>query len=289
MTTEARRVRQPGPMPDHGDARRYRRGCTCQPCTSAVNAETKKWKYIRDNGGGAFVPAERVIRYIWRLRYAGMADTQIREEARLTPPHLYQIIRTKAPVRHTTASRIFAIPVPDITSEPSRNGAMIPALGTLRRLQALTAEGWPAKDLEKRVGTGAGYISYLLRGDGTGTVRLFTAAAVRNLYSQLEGQRPEEHGVSPKAANIARKRAATKGWPGAAYWDQDDFDNPDFVPATGKTPRYIELAENGLELETRQGYTRQQAADRLGVSKDALQQAISRYRAAHADQLQTAA
>lgn len=277
MTTATRKVRQPGPMPDHGDARRYRRGCTCQPCTSAATAEAKKWKYIRDTGGTSWVPNERVIRYVWRLRYAGMTDTQIREQAQLTPPHLYQIIRTKAPVRYSTAARIFAIPVPAMNDGPNRNGCHVPGLGTLRRLQALTAEGWPAKELEKRIGTGAGYVSYLLRGDGSGTVRLFTAAAIRTLFADLDGQRPEDHGVPAAHAKTARNRAAKSGWPGAAYWDQDDFDNPDFQPATGNTPRYIELAENGLELE-RLGHTRQQAADRLGVTNDALQHAISRWR-----------
>lgn len=278
MTTAIPRVRQPGPMPDHGDARRYRRGCTCQPCTTAATAEAKKWKYIRDTGGSSWVPAERVIRYVWRLRYAGMTDTQIREQAKLTPPHLYQIIRNKVPVRYSTAARILAIPVPATTDSPNRNGTHVPGLGTLRRLQALTAEGWPAKELEKRLGTGAGYVSYLLRGEGSGTVRLFTAAAIRNLFDQLDGQRPEDHGVPAPHAKTARNRAAKNLWPGAAYWDQDDFDNPDFQPATTSTPRYIELAENARDLEQTQGYTRQQAADRLGVTKNSLEKAISRWR-----------
>jgi transcriptional regulator with XRE-family HTH domain len=288
MTTATRRVRQPGPAPEHGTPECYRRGCRRPECTTAATAEARKWKYIRDTGGSSFVPAERVIRHVWRLRYAGMTDTQIKEQARLSPPHLYQIIRTKAPVRYSTAARIFAIPVPDSAAVPSRNGTHVPALGTVRRLQTLTAEGWPAKEIEKRIGTGAGYVSYLLREEGGDTVRLFTAAAIRDLYQQVEGQTPEDCGVPPKVANIARKRAAAKHWPRAAYWDQDDFDNPDFAPATQGTPRYIELAENGLELEG-QGYTRQQAADRLGVTKDALQQSISRYRTAQADRLEAAA
>lgn len=282
MTATAPRVRQPGPMPDHGDARRYRRGCTCTPCTTAATAESRKWKYLRDNGRSAFVPAERVIRHVWRLRYAGMTDLEIRTLAKLSPPHLYQIIRTNAPVRYSTAGRIFSIAVPE-TGNPSRNGAFVPALGTIRRLQTLTAEGWSARELEKRLRTGNGYVAYLLRESGD-TIRLFTAAAVRSLYSELEGTAPEAHGVTPLAARRARARAVKQGWPLAAYWDDDDFDNPAFKPATGPTPRFIELAENGLELERIEGYTRQQAADRLGVSKDALQQAISRYRAAQVEQ-----
>ncbi|MEU4133615.1 hypothetical protein [Streptomyces wuyuanensis] len=241
----------------------------------------KKWKFLRENGRSSLVPADRVIRHIWRLRYAGVTDIEIREQARLSPPHLYQIIRTKAPVRHFTAARILAIPVPEHTAEPNRNGTHVPALGSIRRLQTLSAEGWPAKELDKLLDTGTGYVSYLLREVGGDTVRLFTAAAIRNLYADLDGQTPEENGVPAGVAKLARARAAKKQWPRAAYWDADDFDNPDFEPATHGTPRYIELAENGLELEQRQGYTREQAADRLGVTKDNLQQAITRYRRIH--------
>ncbi|MEU2674794.1 hypothetical protein ABZ622_39390 [Streptomyces sp. NPDC007164] len=279
MTTATRRVRQPAPLPDHGDARRYRRGCHCRDCTTAATAEARKWKYLRDTGRSGYVPAEQVIARIWRLRAAGMTDLEIRSAARLAAPHLYQIIRSQTPVRHSTAARIFAVAIPENTSEPSRNGAHVPRLGTRRRLQSLVAEGWPAKELDRRLNTGQGYVAYLLRGEGNDVVRLRTAEAVRALYTQLANEKPEDHGIPAHLAKPTRTRAANKGWAGVDYWDADDFDNPDFVPATSATPRYIELAENGLELE-RLGDTRQQAADRLGVTKDNLQAAIGRYRKA---------
>ncbi len=278
-TAPERRVRQPGPAPEHGTPQCYRRGCRRPECTAAETARVRKWKYLRDTGRSGYVPAEKVIARIWRLRAAGMTDVDIRAAARLSPPHIYQIIRTKAPVLHTTAARIFAVPIPERTGEPTRNGAMVPRLGTRRRLQALNAEGWPAKELDRRTGHGTGYVSYILRGCGNDTVRLCTAETIRALYDQLAGQQPEDHGIPSHLARLTRTRAAAKGWAGADYWDPDDFDNPDFVPATSGTPRYIALAENGLELE-RQGFTREQAAERLGTNKVNLQQAIGRYRKA---------
>ncbi|MFE7566892.1 hypothetical protein ACFU76_07990 [Streptomyces sp. NPDC057539] len=278
MTTIARRVRQPGPAPEHGTPQCYRRGCHRPECTSAATASARKWKYLRSTGRSGFVPAEKVIARIWRLRAAGLTDSEIRSAARLSPPHIYQIIRTKKPVMHSTAARIFAVPVPE-NSGPSRNGALVSRLGTRRRLQVLVAEGWPAKAIDEQLGTGQGYTAYLLRGEGNDVVRLSTAEAVRALYAQLVDQRPEDHGIPAHRAKPTRTRAARKGWVGFAYWDADDFDNPDFTPAVEATPRFIELAENGLELE-RLGHSRQQAAERLGVTKDNLQAAIGRYRKA---------
>jgi len=277
VTTTAPQVRKPGPLPRHGTASRYRRGCTCRPCTSAATAEAKKWEYLRSIGRSSLVSPGPAIARIWALRAAGMTDLEIDEAADLKSGRLNFIIRTGKPIRHFTAARILAIPVPEPSSEPTKNGAFVPAIGTVRRLQTLTAEGWPAKHLEQRLGTGTGYVSYLLRAGTSGTVRLFTAAAVRRLYADLSELSPEEHGVPAGAAKVARNRAVKSSWPLAAYWDPDDFDNPDFAPAAGRVPRYMALGEDCTELE-RQGHTREQIAERLGVTRDGLQRALSLYR-----------
>lgn len=230
MTTAAKR-RQPVPAEafDHGDARRYRRGCTCRPCTDAATSEARRWKYLRQTGRGGAVAANKVIAHIWRLRAAGMTDQEIRAQAKLSPPHLYQIIRQGGTVRHSTATRILSISVPE-SCGPSRNGAHVPTLGTVRRLQTLNAEGWPCKELDRRLDTGSGYTAYLLRAGGD-TVRLSTADNIRHTYRDLIELLPEDHGVTAVNAKQTRARAAAKQWSRAAYWDEDDFDNPDFAPA----------------------------------------------------------
>ncbi|WP_392971032.1 hypothetical protein [Streptomyces sp. LN245] len=230
MTTAAKR-RQPIPAEtfDHGDARRYRRGCTCRPCTDAATSEARRWKYLRETGRGGVVAANKVIAHVWKLRAAGMTDQEIRAQARLSPPHLYQIIRQGGTVRHTTATRILSIPIPEITG-PSRNGTHVPILGTKRRLQTLNAEGWPCKELDRRLDTGTGYTAYLIRAAGD-IVRYSTADTVRHFYTTLAGLIPEEHGVTATNARQTRARAAAKQWARAAYWDDEDFDNPDFTPA----------------------------------------------------------
>ncbi|MET9909753.1 hypothetical protein ABZZ74_23610 [Streptomyces sp. NPDC006476] len=231
MTTAAKRRQAiPAEAFEHGDARRYRRGCTCQPCTTGATTEARRWKYLRDTGRGGITPAEKLIAHIWQLRAAGMTDQEICNTAELSPPHLYQIIRCGGTVRHFTASRILGIPVP-ASDGPSRNGAQVPILGTRRRLQTLNAEGWPCKELDRRLDTGTGYTAYLLRAAGE-TVRLSTADNIRFTYRQLSGRLPEEHGVTAVNAKQTRARAAAKGWARAAYWDEGDFDNPAFTPVT---------------------------------------------------------
>lgn len=240
MTTA---VRKPVPAEafEHGDARRYRRGCTCPDCTSAATAEARRWRYLRSTGRGGHIAASKVINHVWKLRAAGMTDQEIRTAAQLTPPHLYQILRNGGIVKHSTANRIFRIPIPADREGPTRNGAHIPILGTRRRLQTLNAEGWPCKDLDRRLGTGAGYTAYLIRAAGD-LVRFSTADSVRHLYSSLEGLLPEEHGVTRVNAQQTRARAVAKKWARAAYWDADDFDDPGFQPAASED----ELGRNEL-------------------------------------------
>lgn len=230
MTIAKHRQPIPAEAFDHGDARRYRRGCTCQPCTTAATTEARRWQYLRKTGRSGIVPANTVISHIWKLRASGMTDVEIRTQAELSPPHLYQIIRCGGTVRHTTATRILAIPVKQIDG-PSRNGTKVPILGTKRRLQTFNAEGWPCKELDRRLDTGVGYTAYLLRAAGD-TVRLSTAETVRFAYRDLIDLLPEAQGVSAVNARQTRARAAAKQWARAAYWDVDDFDNPDFQPAT---------------------------------------------------------
>ncbi|MGX1129946.1 AraC-like DNA-binding protein [Streptomyces glaucescens] len=227
------KVRQPIPAEafGHGDVRRYRRGCTCRPCTDAATAEARRWKYLRDTGRGGDFDATKVINHVWKLRAAGLTDREIRKAAKLSPAHLYQIIRNGGTVRQSTAARILSIPVPTDREGPTRNGAHVPILGTRRRLQTLSAEGWPFKELDRRLGTGAGYTAYLIRAAGE-MVRFSTADAIRHLYTELADLTPEEHGVAPAVAKQTRARAADKNWARAAYWDAEDFDNPDFKPAT---------------------------------------------------------
>jgi hypothetical protein len=101
----------------------------------------------------------------------------------------------------------------------------------------------------------------------------------RDLYDQLWDQPPPQatRGQRISAAK-ARAHAARHHWPPPLAWDDDTIDQPGTQPARWqrtRTHRSRDLAAEAAELTT-WGYTRTQAAQRLGVSRGALDKAISR-------------
>lgn len=264
---------------EHGDPRRYRRGCRCIRCLNGINAETRRNAYLRATGRGAITTPQRAAGHIAALREAGMSDVDICAAANIVSDVLYRIAGGRSDIRRSTEARILAVS-PSPTGR-SACGAHIPALGAVRRLRALAADGWPAAELARRAGRCKQFIVYLQNLDlaTSPRARMWVASYIRTLYGDTAGLAPEDHGVPIGFARAGRARAAAKNWVGTSYWDDEDFDDPDFEPATEATPRYVEIGENGLELLA-QGYARRDAAERLGVTTSVLETNIRRYREA---------
>jgi hypothetical protein len=258
---------------EHGDPRRYRRGCRCRPCTDGVTAEVRRGRYLRATGRGQLTTPDRAAQHIERLRAAGMPDRDIRTDALLSEAVLYRVIRREGPIRRTTELRILAVK-PRATELPG-SGSHVPGLGTTRRLRALAADGWTATALAERCGRHKQFIVYLQNQDDTLTVRRWVADYVTRLYTELAGLKPEEHGIAPHIVQRTRDRAAAKGWTGTAYWDPEDFNNPDFTPATENTEAKRKvIAEDAHWLITKCGHDRRTAAERLGVHKSYVDHAL---------------
>lgn len=266
----------------HGDPRRYRRGCKCRKCTDGVTAAVRKARYLRNTGRGLMTAPDKAATRIALLRALGMPDREICKAAGIGEDALYRIVKRGTRILRSTETRILGVAPPQGGTPGS--GTVVPGLGTVRRLRALAADGWTATELGLRVGKHKQFIVYLQNSKLDSRVRLWVADYVRELHASLDGQTPEGAGIAPHIASRTRLLAAKKGWVASGYWDPEDFDNPDFTPITTEAPRYIVLAENCFELETH-GYTRQQAADRLGVTHNHLATAIGRYRkASHSTQ-----
>ncbi|WP_031189868.1 MULTISPECIES: hypothetical protein [Streptomyces] len=225
---------------EHGDPRRYRRGCHCRPCTKGASADARRRRYLRANGRGTLHAPDRAAAHITRLRDAGMQDLHICKDARISPATLYDIMRGQRRVHYAVEARILRVTVP--SAQEGRSGSHIDACGTRRRLRALAAEGWPAAELARRIGRDKQYVVYLQLGHGGGTVRRWVANYVHDLYERLNGLKPEQEGVRPALARATRDRAAAKGWLGTGYWDIDEIDDPDFEPASGEPRSRNELA-----------------------------------------------
>lgn len=227
---------------EHGDPRRYRRGCKCPKCKAGANAQNIKNRYLRQTGRGIQRSPDRAADHVLLLRAAGLDDIAIRKQARVCPDILYRIMRREGTVHVNTEKRILAVPVPKQTDGPTRSRAYVPGLGTLRRLRTLVAAGWYPAELARRLGKDRENINQLIKGRESGKVAMFQADQVRALYAELQDQKPEDHSVPHYYAERARKMAADRGWAPPPYWDEDDFDNPDFTPAVNDD----ELGKNQL-------------------------------------------
>jgi hypothetical protein len=174
-------------------------------------------------------------------------------------------------VRTTTADKILAI-------KPSLGhvapGARVDGTGTRRRLQALVANGWP----QMRLGHELGIKHHRLVWDQIrkDVVSADSARKVRDLYEQLWNVDPATRGVPARYIAQAKQVAAANGWVPPAAWDDDYIDSPAATADLGETvDRYTAIAEDGRWLIATQGYTRSQAAHRLGITKNHLERAFS--------------
>lgn len=241
---------------DHGDPKRYRRGCRCTKCTKAASAEGRKNLYLRQTGRGSQCATERAARHIHLLRAANLSDAEIQNRANTHPDVMYRILRGEGTIHRDTERRILAVAIP--TNPEGKAGARISGLGTRRRLRILAAEGWPAAELGRRCNRHKKYISYLQGDHGSDLIRIWVARDIADLYTTLRDLRPEEAGVPPYIAERARQRAASNDWLGTAYWDDDDLDNPEFDPrkplkrdelAALRRDEILHLARYGYEPE----------------------------------------
>jgi hypothetical protein len=94
------------------------------------------------------------------------------------------------------------------------------------------------------------------------------------LHDRLWDANPLELGVSAGDATRARKWGERQGWHPTEAWA--DIDDPECKPVLS-TPRYVALVEDAQELMNKQGYTRIQAAERLGISREYLNSVFAYY------------
>lgn len=278
---------------EHGDARRYRRGCHCRPCTDAVTAEVRRSRYLCATGRSRVTTPNRAAQHIERLRAAGMPDRDIMTDALIREDVLYRIIRREGTILRTTELRILAVK-PRATDLPG-SGSHVPGLGTARRLRALAADGWTATALGQRCARHKQFIVHLQNQPDSLTVRRWVADYVTRLYTELAHLKPEDHGVAPHIAKRTRDRAAAKGWVGTAYWDPEDFDDPAAQPSLGRQLNFHEraaLRREEIEHLAWCGHTPEQIRARMGgeVSISTIRQIVHEWRTgAKRDRKQVAA
>jgi hypothetical protein len=270
--------------PHHNNLSCYKHyDCRLPACVARHSAYQRRVNRLRGYGTWQpFVDAEPVRQHLKMLIGYGISFERTARLAGVYPALIAGLLYPmgdrglKQRMRADNAARILAVKaVPENIDDLHA----IDATGTRRRLQALAAIGFPFTRLGEHLPLHPAQVGRVARSP---QVHAGTARAVAKVYDRLWNQDPTQYGVRPATALKVRRYAKSQGWAPPAAWDDDLIDDPAAEPDYGQqVPRYVELAENGLELE-HLGHTRQHAADRLGVTRDTLQQAIGRYRAQEA-------
>jgi hypothetical protein len=173
----------------------------------------------------------------------------------------------------------------DRQADAARTGST--PLGVRRRLRALTARSWPPQAIADETGIPAPLISSILGGI-PGDLSPQQNLAIANAYDKIWDRDPPTGTRDQReACELARSRAASRGWPPPQAWDDAQIDqpdgrpSPDWKPRKRTTRRATDIVEDAQFVRDHGGYRdadNNQIAMRLGVSRDQLDQAYCRAR-----------
>jgi hypothetical protein len=251
--------------------------CRLPECVERHRAYQRERYHSRTAGTWQpLVDAEPIRQHILELQAANFTPVRISELANIPFQTVVGFIRVhgyngqrrgrKRRCTREVAARILAI-TPD-TAKPGH----VDAAGTVRRLQALVAAGWPMEHLGSRISPSCHSVRTLIRQQ-----RCYgrTADAVARVFEELKNEKPEKAGVDRRSASRSRSYAKRRNWPTVTYWADrmDVIDDPDFEPLYGVTRREI-VAQDANELMRVSGLDRAAVAERLGVTKSYIDHAF---------------
>ena len=142
------------------------------------------------------------------------------------------------------------------------------ATGTHRRIEALWAIGWTSADIAMAAGWASPQaVTELMKRE----CYVFTTSAqtIGTVYDRLSGK------PGPSATN--RRRARAKGWAPPLAWDDIDNDRaPKGIRGAELRTRHDTQTWEDYDELAAQGYSREHAARRMGMTKAALEKALER-------------
>ena len=181
------------------------------------------WARDRRAGTRRCVPAAPIVDHIQALTAQGIPREAIAQAAGIAHRTINHLLTGQRTVQRPTAQLILAV-TPEAARARTSPSKLVPATGTVRRLQALRAIGWSRETLIQRTGLGHDTIRRAL--DKTTThVTHATYDAVRATYDRLS--------MTPGPSARARMAANERGWAPPLAWD-DNIDDPDAVPDLGQ-------------------------------------------------------
>jgi plasmid maintenance system antidote protein VapI len=212
-----------GPRPDvqHTPSRAcYIRGCRQPACKKADYQYMSRIRLEHPRGQRRRTDATQTRHHIERLTAAGWSQAQIARSAGLAGRTINDIVHGAPAVAKTTASAVLSIPI----GAPPMDARHIDPTGSVRRVRALVAIGWPIAQLAPRFGLYETALGRIANGRHP-QIRADTAAVIAREYRRLAR--------IPGPSTRARNDAARKGWAGPTAWDDNSIDDPDTRPDTG--------------------------------------------------------
>lgn len=177
-----------------------------------------QWQMDRHRGIKRFRSTDTVKAHIQWLQDQGFSSTAIAKAAGVDRGTVLNAMSGKNKlITLKTEKKILAVTPEAIYGRTDRAG-YVPAVGAVRRIQALVTMGWRYKDLNARCGIRTEKV-----GDGTGLMFREHHEKIRKLYDELWDQQ----GPATKA-NVTK--ALNKGWHKPMAWDDDTIDDPNAEP-----------------------------------------------------------
>lgn len=211
-------------LPAHGTRARYRRGCDCQPCSSASYTYAARYRLELHRGQYRRTDATPTQEHVQQLLAADWTMADIARAAACSESEIRGLaIRRYATVHRAVAARILAIP----TDQPPPAGHLVDATGTVRRIRALVAIGHPLLHIAQASGINNTPLGIIARG-GRRQVETRTAELIAALYRRWAAK--------PGTSQRARNHAGRRGWHGPLAWGED-IDDPAAEPDTTGTRR----------------------------------------------------
>lgn len=208
------------PLPDHGERRRYLRGCRCSECSNAHYRYMSRYRLDRERGQHRRVDSAPAAAHVRTLLNAGWNQRQIADAAQCA----HRVIADLAAKRQATTLPRISTRILAITPHPVPAPAQYAdATGTIRRVCALIAMGYPINHLAAAIGIWPANLGRIARGELT-QVSVPTAKATAAAYRELSRR--------PGPSQAARNRAKREGWHGPLAWDSDTIDDPSAQPDT---------------------------------------------------------
>lgn len=220
------------------------------------------------------VSSVRAAEHAKILVRAGMSAIDIADRSGVAKRRVQRILGlNQEMISWVTEEAILGVPVPDGRYMPKTDG-LVDVTPSRRRLQALAVQGFPLSYIAPQVDMGKAVLMSIRSGLKDFTL-VSCSVKIRLAHEELWDEDPMEHDILVRSVNTAKSCAQRNGWLPTEAWD--DIDDPDCVPRTKPTPKYVRVAEDYRELTERFGLNRRQAAERLEMSMDALNAALGYY------------